>query len=1299
MESSKNFRAFAEALEEELTRSLAGDAAEEFITPTDPPLTSVRLFYVPQNLKRRRNAQHTQTVETIVGPHKKRRKGEPSTDTSMQEADQVPLLPLTREAVIDLRQKQRARPRSRGMKRPKIKKNKEGPNTKRGRPSLEDYEPEHGNVRIVVRTAQVLEPDMQVEADKETDDTFAIDVPIDELPVYEEGDATRFQAQKKRVLEELLQRIQLRQNLKLVAHMAAQRQADIDDQIFSAAAIYHSSIEFNESDAVAQAIRETLMDIDPSVILLEKLENPIEAAAAEQYKLQNPTTDMDAEEKIDTSMNTSEPGEPLARFRKAAQTIMLRTRFQKLIDRKKEQNKLEYTVQQIEDLRATGNDDAAYKLKLETLLQQYDIMQPAHCAFVNNYLLNEIATTSETESEERLQYLTELQQAFQKQALETHPALLGPRPETDEEFAQRYQRMLDKHKSLLAKFPNLSEKETIEVQALEAQIDDELRDFQERIMAPVDTNVTRLVEYMTRLESANVDGVYNDIPGYKEANQIFEKQRKEMIKHFNAFAQNYHKHEDAAQLNWKDLYFEMKDLMEVIELDKPVENWEYATNEIRKQTNQEADMYSGMIMDLGKKDLIQAGEQLFAAYEPGEYYVDYPNYPELFEMYHKIRRFFIDAEAHGYNFRRANWDVYETLRSDIEWMRQSMATHAEHLRDPVKIQDALKRRETVLAEMLRREKMLVDNIPAKFQYHHHEMQLLKDIDQSRANLTAEWMTDRLTHGILFKHFPENWTQAIEELSAEVMELRRNIQNDISAFGPFLSFSVGKIWQNFSNKIQNVRPDEREKYMQAIEAEKQYLYKAISNESYRLVGSKLHNAAKQGPELLKQFVLDPTSFNDRNKTQLLENTSIGMYFSDTRRLLDLIDQSIKLRHRMIDEPYRIMGIEGARDAPKFDMVLTHLYPPSQVELKLRFLLQTSNRKKYENGPFIKAIKLLQPDFNIDSIGPDNFLSIVSSIQSGATEFVKTSVARTPIAWSDFEAQAEELTRLEYEILSHVQDKPIETDHTALDTSFQGIDEAPADTDAGAVANSGGLRTNPTFNPVTQGQITRDAIDDAKRVSYIQMVGTLASVFLDAPDTQSDPYVPMHVGAAKFFFSKDNYGNLQQQFESMRPLHPKKTLPDPNGSIEENLSKYGKVLGIRKRMTRPTDHPILVQQEAIEIEELVTAFKTYGQQTSGNYIHPVADVDAGAQQGGGGAQGGGGGDVGAATLDDTASGKKKKNVNPEDTGESISDPLISGLRSAYRDNNNAPMFPGNYNSDSYYGSKDTGGGGSENIWGFE
>jgi hypothetical protein len=279
----------------------------------------------------------------------------------------------------------------------------------------------------------------------------------------------------------------------------------------------------------------------------------------------------------------------------------------------------------------------------------------------------------------------------------------------------------------------------------------------------------------------------------------------------------------------------------------------------------------------------------------------------------------------------------------------------------------------------------------------------------------------------------------------------------------------------------------------------------------------------------------------------------------------------------------------------------------------------------------------------------------------------------VAWGDFEVMSNELIRTQYAILSQVRDKPVENDIDRQDDGGQGpSDDFQYDQDAGAVMNENGFRVNSTFNPATQGQIIRDKIDEEKRSSYMQMVGSLATQFMEP--SQDEPYVPMHTGSAKFFFSGGNYKNLKSQYQSMRPLIPKNPVDDPNGFIEETLAYYGPVLGIKKRNSSQKDHPAFLQKEAIELQELVAAYNNYTTDTGGNYVHDgQAMNNVPVQQ-----------QVQAPpdnTPDDNSSAPlKKKNVDPNSTGENVSDPMMSGLNSVF--NNTSDMDTGYDIFSNYY-----------------
>lgn len=938
------------------------------------------------------------------------------------------------------------------------------------------------------------------------------------------------------------------------------------------------------------------------------------------------------------------------------------------------------------EIASTGEGNlAAYKLKIEKILKEWDVLSPARCVYINNRLLMEADTRlkemKKLEEEGKpfidelrfYEYVRDRQIQFLKESREKHPSLLALRPESDDEFMERFQRMLKKHNDLIEKTDLTQPNAEIDrmMMLLEEQYVKEIPRFEglKTKMAKAFENAT---EYMMKIfrEHGNKDG-FHDIKEYETARKIYNQYQDEMSNAYEEVSTMLDRGDDDVKKDWNKMW-QLLNKFETLRTEaKPVETWQAVSAIIRDQVNTDADQYSRQMQELFNTELKQIGDLLFAPYEtppPGSppdkmFFIAYDNYKELFNRYMSMRKFFMDAAANNFDWKRSDWKVYEGLSAEIETLRRTMANYNKKLRDPHKIEKELAERQKLLAGVLEdQNKELRAMGRPRTEYQIHEQDILEKIDQSRANIRSEWTTQQITK-LIFQNFPTSWTGAIASLEEEITELRRRVQTDISAFGPFLSHTISNIWDRFSQKIQNVRPDERIQFMEAVEAEKQFLTEQISNEAMRYNRSKLYKASRPGLEKLQDFVMNPESFTPKDKTTMINDTSIGLYMSNTRRLMSLIDQAMRLRQRMVSEPYRVMGMEGAKEAPQFDMILTHLFPPSQVDLKLRFLMHLPNRKKYENGPFVKAIKMLFPDFDLTTLSNENFITRVSEISQSSKEFLKNVVGMTPIAWSDFENQADELTRLEYEILTQVEDKPIEDDpNRDLEQQFQPTDAPPVDRDAGAVMNDAGLRVNPTFNPVSQGQITRDAIDDAKRVSYIQIAGSLASVFLDPPDT-TDPYVPLHVAPAKFFFSKDNYKALSDQFASMRPLQPKQTVDDPNGKIEEILSRYGKFLGIRKRATQRTDHPILIQQEAIELIEFVNAFKAYGQQTSGNYVHPVMDGQQNVQN----AQNPGP----AAPVPAPARGGADTNIDPNDTGESISDPLISGLRSAYQ---SAPRAPG-------------------------
>lgn len=1260
--------------------------------------------------KRGRNKTFEQSVYDITAPSKAR-KVDTSTSTSTTQRVPVDVDPLImRLAMRRATQKQR-------KKHVKTSRKEKAKDTKR-----------KSKVKVKRPTSEPMEP-MEPMADEEKNIDIQDVVGVSSLREDQQ------QAVQNRVseianrdlayafVEEYVTLNEFGDNIRAVIETTSDQadDAQLEDMVFEALQTAATEID----DTVE---RRELAKAAMEIILNELIEETGYDAMGEERAAQPPAEmqdqpfqdpEMEGVEEaegigpvpMETEAREARRQERKAKIQRIFQVLSKKYKGEKAEAAAREEEELNAFIDQFAQFAHTGEGGfAGYKLSVEKLLNEGDVLSPARCLFINNRLLREIeergTIVHDLEREGKpfvnelrmFEYVKEKQVEFLARARETHPSLIEARSESDDEFMARFQRLLNKHNKIVQstdfKSP-LKNKNDSAALLIEDQVKQEYSRF-ESLKYSIGEKLGKMQEYINELikEKAEPDG-FKDIKEYELARKLYDKQRNQLGEVYNEFLDTNDEFQEEYMKDWNKMWKLSNTFVKEMEEAKPLEVWKEVSQTIRAQVNEDDEKYSRQMQERFNKDLREIGDLLFQPYETppqepepteGEerryYFTAYENYRELFNHYMKLRHFFMNAAENDWELGRAKWDVYNQIGSEIEWMLRSMQTNKVQLRDPHKIEKELENREQLLSGVLQdQDKALRQMGRERTEYQQHDMRILENIDESRKRLKAEWTTDQLTYKLIFKQFPTSWTEAISGLEEEVTELRRRVQSDISAFGPFLSHTISNIWEKFSQKIQNVRPDEREQFMTAVEAEKKFLFENISNEAYRLHGSKLHKAAASGIDSLQNFVMDPSSFTPKDKTQMVNDTSIGLYMSNTRRLLNLIDQAMRLRQRMVSEPYRIMGMEGAQEAPKFDMVLTHLFPPSQVELKLRFLMQLSDRKKYENGPFIKSIKMLFPDFDLSMVSNESFVSQVAEISQASKEFLKTVVGSTPIAWSDFENQADELTRLEYEILSQVEDKPIENDPTRQNNQeFQPTDAPPYDRDAGAVMNDAGLRVNPTFNPVTQGQITRDAIDDAKRVSYIQIAGSLASVFLDPPDS-TDPYVPLHVGPAKFFFSKDNYKALGDQFDSMRPLQPKQTVNDPNGKIEEILSRYGKFLGIKKRATQRTDHPILVQQEAIELTEFVNAFKAYGQQTAGNYVHPV---DGATPSNGSGPQA----SMGPPTSTSTNATKDDDNVDPNDTGESTSDPLISGLRAAYQ---SAPRAPGGG------GQVEDNGNADASLWG--
>jgi hypothetical protein len=820
-----------------------------------------------------------------------------------------------------------------------------------------------------------------------------------------------------------------------------------------------------------------------------------------------------------------------------------------------------------------------------------------------------------------------------------YPHFFRSGQESDAEFVKRMNSLLQRREKLLQSLTVDTDPDKL------AKIKDELASIQTTLDANEDKykEVNEAV-YDVKEELKLTDQVHNfpkekyDAPNFREVEATFNENNKILKSLANSMSSESEKEfPDPLKLEelrekWHNIYDtgyakEYSDQLVKQGLIKQ-ENVAYFRQEVTKDIDKLVSMVA---------------EKLFKVHMEGESYMLIDRLGEIFNEYYTIREKLSKDKQNKAIFEETDWKWATQVEVDLLKLSDKIDTFSKPIRDEQKIITDINMRAKYMEDLMKKQKDFQNKEGFLYSPERHEKDAYKNIVQSEKNVRAEFAAKEI-YNVLTKDFPKNYPDAVMRLESEVINLKTAIREDISSFGPFLHQVVNQMYDRFRSQIQNVNAQDRARFDAAIESEKKFLQKIVTKEAYSRTGAKLLNATKDGR--LQKYVLDPTTFSEHDREAMMMYTPVGLYMSETRRLLDLVSQTMDLRKRMVIDVHKTLNMEGNPDAVKFDVVLSNLFPPSQVELKLRYLLTLppDARKKYENGRFVQAVKMIDANFDISTVGNDNFLEVVSTIGQSSKSFLQDIVGATPISWSDFESMGNELVRSQTAILSQVRDKPVEND-----TEAQQVQQAPPDSfgydqDAGAQNTDSGLRVNSTFNPATQGQITRDKIDDEKRSQYIQMVGSMVGTFLEA--SEDEPYVPMHPSAAKFYFSGDNYKSLKSQYQSMRPLIPKQPMADPNTYIEEMVSYYGPILGIKNRKSTFQDHPAYIQKEALELQEFVNSFQNYTTATGGNYVH--------AQQS----------EAPPQSMPQQQQPKEDNpQINPTSTGEEETDPFRAGLRSAF------------------------------------
>lgn len=608
-----------------------------------------------------------------------------------------------------------------------------------------------------------------------------------------------------------------------------------------------------------------------------------------------------------------------------------------------------------------------------------------------------------------------------------------------------------------------------------------------------------------------------------------------------------------------------------------------------------------------------------------------------------------------------------TFEKRLAQMKDIMAKHATVSWDRREIMRDLQMRHNVaLRNFLARRPQGHRNITP------HQQQYLKDTREAAQNVAEDVQLDKERNQVVYSDAvgKKKFTEIQQMFRQEIEEYIIQAKQDVSANGPIISIIMQKILDQFQNQIDASTAEELKGFQDDIAKEQQYQRQRVSQFAFHKSGRSMFHAAQQ--KELTDYIMDPLSFRDASKAERLTHSKLGLYAVQTRRLLSLVRNMLALRQTFMKPVYQFLNECDLVPGSKFDLAVTHLFPPSEVELKLRLLklMPEDQRKDYINGPVIQGIKQFFPDFDVENVTETNYNDEVMKINKAVKDFVEPLISKAGVSLNEFQDGMTRITRLRSYIASQVNPQLPEDKQLPQDSSPYAngpTDTAVLDDDSGA-HSQGGQMINASFNPSTQSQITRDKIDEAKRQNYRLLEEGYALDFMK--ETKDGTYIPMHVDSSRFYFSQKDFKALKQQFISFQPLIPKQVVKNPNTYINTTLAQYGEVLQIPQRKTTDFDHPALIQKEAIEIQTLVNAYNTYTSTTLPEYSQ-----DDNQQQNPVPTAPSGGSTQAEDHLAPTAFNDYMQ-IDPTSSSENISDPMTSGTQALFGTAPNIFSHPGTH-----------------------
>jgi hypothetical protein len=497
-----------------------------------------------------------------------------------------------------------------------------------------------------------------------------------------------------------------------------------------------------------------------------------------------------------------------------------------------------------------------------------------------------------------------------------------------------------------------------------------------------------------------------------------------------------------------------------------------------------------------------------------------------------------------------------------------------------------------------------------------------------------------------------WRDIQLRLRKKFMAMQKEMLTDKSTYFPALSKMLSGILSDFTTKAQGFTPTEEQEFKEMLKENLTEALKQtgqVSKLLQALEEQRLKPAASY--EALRDYILDPMSFSEADRQRDFMHSKMGMTLANSRTLLALVQNTIMLRQQYLRKIYPAMNITEARDAHLFDMVFTHCFPPTSIGSRLRLLraLSPEDRTAYKTKPFLKALTMLDESFDVDRLTDENFELRLATMVQKVESYLQNLCLRSGVGYETMLHDAEQIERTKYMIYTQLDPDVDDPEREGMENEMRQADGVPiTDEDAGALMQANGQRVSTTWNPSTQNQITRDQIDDVKKQTYEREVGKFLMWTMDGGE--DEPYVPMHTRAAKYYFGAPNYENLKKKFDSMRPLLPKESVKNPSHEIEKILGLYGPILGVKGRITSDKDHPVMIQQEVMELQELVKAYSEYTVTSEPYYNHtPYHERQKEAEP--------------ERSQDVPSGGSFGGNIKPESANDEEQDALTKGLFQDY------------------------------------